>query len=246
MKHLTNPTVPATRTRQLCQAANQSGEILELKHTLNTMVNQLNGFAAEVNHAAKGVGATGPVARRDQAPAIAGAWKDLTGNVNLMAANLSGKTPSAFKVFVVHEDTLTGVRAAAVLGRLGDFLNNEPVIQNDIWKFDSLAHPALYEQASRQAVAADMIIVSASGSQPLPAHVDEMIFDALGRKKNRPAAVVALLDMKTDCAGESPVGARLRQMAGETGTDYFCNSGESYWASAFAGDSGALANGREN
>jgi hypothetical protein len=220
-------------------------EIFDLKHTLNTMVDQLNDFAAEVNRAAQEVGTEHPWRRQGQAPAVAGAWKDLAGNFNLMAANLAGQTRSAFKIFVVHEDTLTGVRAAAVLGRLADYLDHEPVIQNEIWKFDSLAHPALYEQASEQAIAADMIIVSAGGGQALPAHVEDLVADALAHKQGRPAAVVALLDLKLQGAAEpSPVCARLRQLAENAGVDFFCNTGESYWANdtALAGP-GLLADG---
>ncbi|HEY1172203.1 MAG TPA: HAMP domain-containing protein [Verrucomicrobiae bacterium] len=67
------------------------GEILELKNTINTMVDQLNGFAAEVTRVAREVGTEGKLGGQAEVPGVAGTWKDLTDNVNLMAANLTGQ-----------------------------------------------------------------------------------------------------------------------------------------------------------
>ena len=61
------------------------GEILELKNTINTMVDQLNGFASEVTRVAREVGTEGKLGGQAQVPGVAGTWKDLTDNVNLMA-----------------------------------------------------------------------------------------------------------------------------------------------------------------
>ena len=65
------------------------GEILQLKDTINTMVDQLNGFAGEVTRVAREVGTEGKLGGQAQVPGVAGTWKDLTGNVNLLAANLT-------------------------------------------------------------------------------------------------------------------------------------------------------------
>src|SRR5690606_7259697 len=65
------------------------GEILELKDTFNTMVDQLNGFAAEVTRVAREVGTEGKLGGQAQVPGVAGTWKDLTDNVNSMASNLT-------------------------------------------------------------------------------------------------------------------------------------------------------------
>ncbi|MGC2590431.1 MAG: HAMP domain-containing protein, partial [Xanthobacteraceae bacterium] len=65
------------------------GEILELKNTINTMVDQLNGFASEVTRVAREVGTEGLLGGQAQVPGVAGTWKDLTDNVNLLAANLT-------------------------------------------------------------------------------------------------------------------------------------------------------------
>ncbi|HTB86169.1 MAG TPA: HAMP domain-containing protein, partial [Candidatus Sulfotelmatobacter sp.] len=65
------------------------GEILDLKNTINTMVDQLNGFAAEVTRVAREVGTEGKLGGQAEVRGVAGTWKDLTDNVNLMAANLT-------------------------------------------------------------------------------------------------------------------------------------------------------------
>src|SRR5471032_521112 len=68
---------------------NVSGEILQLKETLNTMVDQLNAFAGEVTRVAREVGTEGRLGGQANVPGVAGTWKDLTDNVNLLAANLT-------------------------------------------------------------------------------------------------------------------------------------------------------------
>src|SRR5678810_793296 len=74
------------------------GEILELKNTINTMVDQLNGFAAEVTRVAREVGTEGKLGGQAEVPGVAGTWKDLTDNVNLMAANLTGQVRNIAEV----------------------------------------------------------------------------------------------------------------------------------------------------
>jgi HAMP domain-containing protein/signal transduction histidine kinase/DNA-binding response OmpR family regulator len=74
------------------------GEILELKNTINTMVDQLNGFASEVTRVAREVGTEGKLGGQAQVPGVAGTWADLTDNVNLMAANLTGQVRNIAEV----------------------------------------------------------------------------------------------------------------------------------------------------
>src|SRR5690606_7121212 len=64
------------------------GEILELKNTINTMVDQLNGFAAEVARVARGVDTGGKLGGQAQVPDVAGTWKDLTDHVNSPSSTL--------------------------------------------------------------------------------------------------------------------------------------------------------------
>src|ERR1700691_109934 len=65
--------------------ADVKGEILELKNTINTMVDQLNSFASEVTRVAREVGTEGKLGGQSQVKGVAGTWKDLTDNVNSMA-----------------------------------------------------------------------------------------------------------------------------------------------------------------
>ena len=74
------------------------GEILELKNTINTMVDQLNGFASEVTRVAREVGTDGKLGGQAQVPGVAGTWKDLTDTVNVMAANLTEQVRGIVKV----------------------------------------------------------------------------------------------------------------------------------------------------
>src|SRR5574342_435244 len=74
------------------------GEILQLKDTTNTMVDQLNAFAAEVTRVAREVGTDGKLGGQAQVPGVAGTWKDLTDNVNVMAANLTAQVRGIVKV----------------------------------------------------------------------------------------------------------------------------------------------------
>src|SRR5262249_56623772 len=74
------------------------GEILELKNTINTMVDQLNGFAAEVIRVAREVGTEGKLGGQAQVKGVAGTWKDLTDNVNSMANNLTGQVRNIAEV----------------------------------------------------------------------------------------------------------------------------------------------------
>ncbi len=74
------------------------GEILELKNTINTMVDQLSSFAAEVTRVAREVGTEGKLGGQADVRGVAGTWKDLTDNVNFMASNLTGQVRNIAEV----------------------------------------------------------------------------------------------------------------------------------------------------
>jgi HAMP domain-containing protein len=74
------------------------GEILELKNTVNTMVDQLRSFASEVTRVAREVGTEGKLGGQAYVPGVAGTWKDLTDSVNFMASNLTGQVRGIAKV----------------------------------------------------------------------------------------------------------------------------------------------------
>ncbi len=104
------------------------GEILELKNTINTMVDQLNAFAAEVTRVAREVGTDGKLGGQAQVPGVAGTWKDLTDNVNVMAANLTEQVRGIVKVVTaVANGELTKkltVQAKGEVAALADTINN--------------------------------------------------------------------------------------------------------------------------
>jgi HAMP domain-containing protein/CheY-like chemotaxis protein len=104
------------------------GEILELKNTINTMVDQLNSFAAEVTRVAKEVGTEGKLGGQSVVQGVGGTWKDLTDNVNIMANNLTDQVRGIAKVVtaVANGDLkqkLT-VQAKGEIAALADTINS--------------------------------------------------------------------------------------------------------------------------
>ncbi|HEX7045830.1 MAG TPA: response regulator [Burkholderiales bacterium] len=104
------------------------GEILELKDTINTMVDQLNSFASEVTRVAREVGTEGKLGGQAQVPGVAGIWKDLTDNVNVMAANLTNQVRGIVKVVTaVANGDLTQkltVQSQGEIAALADTINS--------------------------------------------------------------------------------------------------------------------------
>ena len=104
------------------------GEILELKDTINTMVDQLNAFAAEVTRVAREVGTEGKLGGQALVSGVAGTWKDLTDNVNVMAANLTEQVRGIVKVVTaVANGALTQkltVNAKGEVAALAETINN--------------------------------------------------------------------------------------------------------------------------
>jgi CheY-like chemotaxis protein/HAMP domain-containing protein len=103
------------------------GEILELKEAMNTMVDQLNAFAAEVTRVAREVGTEGKLGGQAVVPGVAGTWKDLTDNVNVMAANLTAQVRGIVKVVTAvangsFKEKLT-VEAKGEVAALADTIN---------------------------------------------------------------------------------------------------------------------------
>jgi CheY-like chemotaxis protein/signal transduction histidine kinase/HAMP domain-containing protein len=104
------------------------GEILELKNTINTMVDQLNAFASEVTRVAREVGTEGKLGGQATVPGVAGTWKDLTDTVNVMAANLTEQVRGIVKVVTAVADgdltqNLT-VKSKGEVAALADTINN--------------------------------------------------------------------------------------------------------------------------
>src|SRR4026209_881389 len=104
------------------------GEILELKNTINTMVDQLNAFAREVTRVTREVGTEGKLGGQAQVAGVAGTWKDLTDTVNVMAVNLTEQVRGIVKVVTAVangelKQNLT-VKSKGEVAALADTINN--------------------------------------------------------------------------------------------------------------------------
>src|SRR5205807_200653 len=101
------------------------GEILELKSTINTMVDQLSSFADEVTRVAKEVGTEGKLGGQAQVKGVSGTWKDLTDNVNLMAASLTSQVRAMADVSTaVTQGDLTRSIAVEAQGEVAELKDN--------------------------------------------------------------------------------------------------------------------------
>ncbi|GAL83063.1 GAF sensor hybrid histidine kinase [Sporocytophaga myxococcoides] len=103
------------------------GEILDLKNTINTMVDQLNSFASEVTRVAREVGSEGKLGGQAQVKGVAGTWKDLTDSVNFMASNLTSQVRGIAKVVTsVAKGNLKqklNINASGEVSQLTDTIN---------------------------------------------------------------------------------------------------------------------------
>ena len=104
------------------------GEILELKDTINAMVEQLRTFAAEVTRVAREVGTDGQLGGQARVPGVSGTWKDLTDNVNLMASNLTDQVRGISRVVTAVASGNLNKKLVLVakgeIGALADTINN--------------------------------------------------------------------------------------------------------------------------
>jgi HAMP domain-containing protein/signal transduction histidine kinase/DNA-binding response OmpR family regulator len=104
------------------------GEILELKNTINTMVDQLNAFASEVTRVAREVGTEGKLGGQAEVRGVAGTWKDLTDNVNSMASNLTDQVRGIAKVVTAVANGDMGrklaLEASGEIAQLADTINS--------------------------------------------------------------------------------------------------------------------------
>src|SRR5688500_6163338 len=99
------------------------GESLALKSTINTMVDQLNSFASEVTRVAREVGSEGKLGGQAQVEGVGGVWRDLTENVNMMAANLTGQVRN-----------IAEVTTAVANGDLSKKINVDELCDIHVWK----------------------------------------------------------------------------------------------------------------
>ncbi|MBI5684145.1 MAG: HAMP domain-containing protein, partial [Verrucomicrobia bacterium] len=119
-------------------SADAKGEILELKNTINIMVDQLNGFAAEVTRVAREVGTDGKLGGQAAVPGVAGTWKDLTDNVNSMASNLTAQVRNIAEVTTaVANGVLSRKITADAKGEILELKNTINTIVDQLNAFSS-------------------------------------------------------------------------------------------------------------
>src|SRR5262249_4444704 len=119
-------------------AVEVKGEILDLKNTINTMVDQLNSFAFEVTRVAHEVGTEGKLGGEARVVGVAGRWMDLTGNVNLMAENLTRQVRNIAEVTTsVAKGDLSRKITVAVKGEIFDLKNTINTMVDQLNSFAS-------------------------------------------------------------------------------------------------------------
>src|SRR5688572_25930526 len=117
---------------------NARGEVLELKNTINTMVDQLGGFASEVTRVAREVGTEGRLGGQADVPGVAGTWKDLTDNVNFMARNLTDQVRNIADVTTaVANGDLTRKITAEAQGEILELKNTINTMVDQLGAFAS-------------------------------------------------------------------------------------------------------------
>jgi HAMP domain-containing protein len=114
------------------------GEILELKNTINTMVDQLNSFSSEVTRVALEVGTEGKLGGQAQVRGVAGTWKDLTDSVNQMASNLTGQVRNIAEVTTaVAKGDLSRKITVDVRGEISELKNTINTMVDQLNSFGS-------------------------------------------------------------------------------------------------------------
>ncbi|MDP4247574.1 MAG: HAMP domain-containing protein, partial [Bacteroidota bacterium] len=115
------------------------GEILELKNTINTMVDQLNSFSSEVTRVALEVGTEGKLGGQAQVKGVAGTWKDLTDSVNQMASNLTGQVRNIAEVTpAVAKGDLSRQITVDVRGEILELKNASNTMVDQLNSFSSV------------------------------------------------------------------------------------------------------------
>ena len=131
-----------------------------------------------------------------------------------------------FNVLIAYEDFETGKQAKRTYDFLLQNLGQECHFEHQMWKFDVLSIPKLREMAARDALAADIIIISSHGGESLPEHVQEWIESWLGQPTNS-IALVALFDFANDkILNTRGIRNYLADAARRGGMGFFAQPGE--------------------
>jgi hypothetical protein len=138
------------------------------------------------------------------------------------ASRGEGTALPVLDVFLLYEDSATGLRAKRSLDLLPGQYKLEPAINTRLWRCDLLAANLLREQAAREAANADVIILSLHGRNELPIHVRQWLSLWLNYKEARPYALGLLLDPDAACQGAAnAVSVYVRTAAEAAGAEFF-------------------------
>jgi HAMP domain-containing protein/signal transduction histidine kinase len=141
------------------------GEILELKNTINVMVDQLNGFASEVTRVAREVGTEGKLGGQAQVEGVGGVWKDLTDNVNFMAGNLTDQVRNIAEVTTaVAKGDLSKKITVDVHGEILDLKNTINVMVDQLNAFASEVTRVAREVGTEGRLGGQAYVLGASGT----------------------------------------------------------------------------------
>jgi len=132
-----------------------------------------------------------------------------------------------FKMVLLHDDLIAGVRGTSVLERLAGQMEEEcDQLDTETWKFEWLRQPEARAQATSGIRAANLILISADGREELPEYIKRWFESVLARRPDREAAMVALLGQEPPPGRELPcLGEYLLGLAAKSGLDFFCNQG---------------------
>ena len=162
------------------------GEILELKNTINTMVDQLNGFASEVTRVAREVGTEGKLGGQAEVPGVAGTWADLTDNVNLMAANLTGQVRNIAEVTTaVARGNLSKKITVEVRGEIAELKNTINTMVDQLNSFASEVSRVAREVGTEGRLGGQATVEGVAGIwKDLTDNVNELAANLTGQVRN--------------------------------------------------------------
>ncbi|MGQ0649444.1 MAG: HAMP domain-containing protein [Gemmatimonadaceae bacterium] len=162
------------------------GEILELKDTINTMVDQLNGFASEVSRVAREVGSEGKLGGQAQVPGVAGTWKDLTDNVNSMASNLTGQVRNIADVArAIARGDLSRKITVDVAGEILELKNTINTMVDQLNGFASEVSRVAREVGSEGELGGQAVVPGVAGTwKDLTDNVNSMASNLTGQVRN--------------------------------------------------------------
>jgi HAMP domain-containing protein/two-component sensor histidine kinase/putative methionine-R-sulfoxide reductase with GAF domain len=170
------------------------GEILALKNTINTMVDQLNGFAAEVTRVAREVGTEGKLGGQAAVPGVAGTWKDLTDNVNFMASNLTGQVRNIAEVTTaVARGDLSKKITADVRGEILEVKNTINTMVDQLNGFASEVTRVAREVGTEGKLGGQAVVPGVAGTwKDLTDNVNSMANNLTGQVRNIAEVTIAV------------------------------------------------------